>query len=231
MKNAAKLLTVFAILSSIILLSSCQKEADSKIKQEVINTAQLPALLEKMKADENFKKEDIDNFVLGMGRFNGKLDSLNGKTVQQVIDEEKDFLKKSSLVGLTNTFMNMIHGFGYKEWQPLEQNDQKFFTFAFAVQNKTKEDLKYVEGLLKFVTANNQLIKGFRVKIQQGVKNSAIQQFNSTFAFDPNNKNDVLLWELLTNKSPQVYTLWEPLTLEFNNGQKIVKETPLTAKK
>ncbi len=229
MKNIVKILAVVVFFVSLTFIGGCQKE-EAKVKQEVINVANLPELLDKMKADQGFKKEEIDMFVLGIGRFANQLDSVNGKTVGAVINDEKEFLRKSSLLGLTNTLMNSLHGFGYIGWEPVEQNSQKYFRFGIAIQNKAKEDIKNVEGLLKFVTSNNQLIKGFRIKITQGIPAGKVQQFNSTFIMDQNNKNDILLNEVLTNKNPNVYTVWDPSVIEFASGKKIAKETPVAAK-
>jgi len=229
MKNIVKILAVVVFCASISFIGGCQKE-EAKVKQEVINVANLPELLDKIKADEAFKKEDIDLFVQGLGRFAATLDSVNGKTVGQIINLEKDFLRKSSLLGLTTTAMNIVQGFGYVGWQPLEQADKKYFQFGFAIQNKTKEDFKNVEGLLKFVTANNQLIKAFRIKIEQGVPAGKVQQYNSTFIMDQSNKNDILLNDVLVAKNPNVYTVWEPTLIEFAGGKKIVKDNPVAAK-
>lgn len=230
MKNIIRILAVTILLTSISFLGGCQKE-DSKLKQEVVQVANLSDLLDKIKADETFKKEDVDLFVMSLGTYASKMDSLNGKTVGQIMKDTQNELRKASVLGLTNTMMNLVHGFGYQGWQPVEANGQKYFQFVFAVQNKDKkEDIKNLEGILKFVTVNNQLIKGFRVKITQGVPANKIQQYNSTFVFDQNNKNDVLLNEVLVNKNPNVYTVWEPTVIEFNNGKKFVKESPLAVK-
>jgi len=218
MKNFTKSSTILVIILGL-LLASCGK--DSVLKNEVYNNANLAEIVEKVKADKNFKKEDIEMFSAGIARFAATPDTINGKTIAQIIDQQKDYMRESSVAGLLNTALTTSHGFKYLGWQSQELDGKQYNLFGFILQNRTKQDMKRMLGLMKFVDQNNVMIRGFRINIAQIVKSGMAAQFNSTFPVEPNNASDEKLIELLKAKAPNVYVVWQPELVEFANGKKL----------
>ncbi len=218
-------LIISGLFGTLLLISSCTKVDNSPIKSEIFNTTNIPDIIDKMKIDKALKNEDIEMFSASLARNSMTLDSLNGKTIGQIIDAQRDFLRESSVSGLVTTAVQVSHGFKYLGWQSKDEGDKKFNVFGFAIQNKSKQDIKHVVGLLKFVDETNQMIRGFRINVTQEIKANTLSQFNSTFPFDEKNQNDIKLRDMLDKKVPNLYAGWQPTLIEYSNGKKLSLDT------
>lgn len=218
-------LIILGIFISFLTMTSCSKVDNSPIKSEIFNTTNIPDLIDRMKNDITLKNEDIEMFSASLARNSMTLDSLNNKTIGQIIDSQREFLRESSVSGLVTTAVQVSHGFKYLGWNAKDEGDKKFNVFGFAIQNKSKQDIKRVVGLLKFVDETNQMIRGFRINVTQEIKANTVSQFNSTFPYDAGNQNDIKLREMLDKKVPNLYAGWQPILIEYSNGKKLSLDT------
>ena len=117
--------------------------------------------------------------------------------------------------------MNMNHAFGLMGWEPVINEGNEFDVFKYALQNKSKKDIKLIEGYLKFFTSNNNLIRVFPIKVSKTILVDSTQQFQSTFKYDSTNNSAKILRNLMRAKSGNAIPIWQPVTIVFSDDSSI----------
>jgi hypothetical protein len=211
----ASLLICFVLISN-----SCSQQHNEAPRSATLkfDKGNFSEIINQVKHDPTISQEDLTFFSNGLLRIGSEVDSLEGKTVGNIIELQKEFARKSAMTQMLNTSMNINHGFGLIGWEPSVDGEKKFDKFKYAIQNKSNKNIQIIEGLLKFYTNNNQLIRIFPIKIDQKIGVDSTQQFESIFAYDSTNRSAVMLRRLMTNKTGNALPVWQPTYLQFEDG-------------
>jgi hypothetical protein len=219
MKKVSFLLLSF-LIAFVLVSSSCSQQQDKTARTASLKFTKdnFVEVINQVKHDPTITQEDLNLFSNGIARIGANLDSLDGKSVGAIIQLQKEHLRKSALTQMLNTSMNMNHGFGLVGWEPVTEGEKQFDVFKYAIQNKSNKNIKIVEGLLKFYTNNNQLIRIYPIKVDQNIGVDSTQQFESIFAYDSTNRSAQLLRRLMTGKSGNAVPVWQPTFIQFGDG-------------
>jgi hypothetical protein len=226
MKLYLKLLIVFVLTATI----SCSENSDKKINSEVANQQitinNLQNIAENIANDANFSQENIELFINALTRFGGNKDSIVGKTVQQIIDEQNKFLKERSVEALKasasriNLFLN--HTFTYIgiSFDDADAN-KKINNIVFDLENSSDKEIKKVEGKLQFYSPHGELVRIFNISTATTIPVTSSDEkgirFSMPFAHDENNQRDKIVRE-----SRELSAVWTPTLIEFSDGTKLV---------
>ncbi|MCX7737042.1 MAG: hypothetical protein N2319_10045 [Candidatus Kapabacteria bacterium] len=223
-----KMIRIFLGLFLIFLFIGCNPKDDSPILKEKFDYSNLPNLIEKIKNDTKFQKENIDLLSGIVIKYAQTPDSLNGKTLLEIISKEKETLRKNSITSLISSALNSSINYRYLGWEFKDTNNAKYTVVNYAIQNRSKKDIKAIEGMFSFVTTANQTIRTIPIKINQELKSGLTYSFSTSYPSRDDDDLEKTLRELLETKSPNLYTLWQPTSIEFSDGQKIFYDNPVT---
>lgn len=213
-----------AILTASFIMVSCQTQEKSPILKEVFNSNELPELIEKVQNDQKLTKDEIDLLAAGISRNLNTLDSINGKTLEQIIILQSDFLKNSAITTLTNTAIGTSIQSRYIGWQPDSVNLKNIDGFKIYIKNKTNKEIKRVFGRLNFFNNQNQVLGLFDVNLNvtvQPEKESIILAKISSVNQD-NGINDLAkIRDILENQPNTLFAQWTVIEVEFADGKNI----------
>jgi hypothetical protein len=226
MMNFTKI-SIFIGLFSIFLFVSCNQKNESPLLKEKFDYSNLPDMIDKIKNDTKFQKESIDLLSGIVIKYAQTPDSINGKTLSDLIEKEKELLRKNSITSLVSSALNSVINYRYLSWEFKDTNNAKYTVVNYAIQNRSKQDIKAIEGIFSFVTTANQTIRTIPIKINQEVKSGLTYSFSTSYPSRDNDPLEKTLRELLETKSPNLYTLWQPTSIEFSNGKKIFYDNPV----
>jgi len=208
-------------MTFLVLFVGCQKKKTSPLLNEKLTPQNFFELVGKVKKDTLITAEEIELFSSGVGRYSNFVDSLFNKSVKQIIDQERTLRRRQSYVNLATNAIVCYSRFRYDGWKPIEIDGSKFNVFTYTISNISKNDIDRIQGYLQFFTTNNQLIRAYRINVDQTIKAGQFTQFQSTFRAEENNQNELLLVKLLKENPNTVFVTWRPMYLELDNGQKI----------
>lgn len=208
-------------MTFLVLFVGCQKKKTSPLLNEKLTPQNFFELVDKVKKDTLITAEEIELFSSGVGRYSNFVDSLFNKSVKQIIDQERTLRRRQSYVNLATNAIVCYSRFRYDGWKPIEIDGSKFNVFTYTISNISKNDIDRIQGYLQFFTTNNQLIRAYRINVDQTIKAGQFTQFQSTFRAEENNQNELLLVKLLKENPNTVFVTWRPMYLELDNGQKI----------
>jgi len=212
---------ILLFLTFTLILSGCEKKRASKLLNEKVTAQNLFEIVDKAKNDSLLSFEELDFFTSAVIRYNNVLDSLYNKTLKQIIEQEMKIRRRQSAINLATNTISAFSRFKYDGWKPIDINGSKFNVFTYTISNISKNDIKKVYGFLQFLTPNNQLIRAYRINIDQVIKGGQYTQFQSTFKYEEGNKNEEYLVKMLSENPGQIFVSWRPVYLELDNGQKI----------
>ncbi len=205
----------------LFLSNGCEKKKISPLLNERLTPQNFFELVEKVKKDTLLSYEDIDFFSSGVARYSNLLDSLFNKTIKQIVEQEKKLRRRQSFINLATNAIVSYSRFRYDDWKPIEINGSKFNVFTYTISNISKNDIKRINGYLQFFTGNNQLIRAYRLNVDQTIKAGQYTQFQSTFRMEEENQNEQFLVKSLKENPRSIFVKWLPLYIELDNGQKI----------
>lgn len=220
--------SIFLSLFFLFFFVACNQKNDSILLKEKFDYSHLPDLLEKIKSDNKFQKEDIDMLSGIIIKYAQTPDSINGKTIAELINKEKELLRKNSITSLISSALNSTINYRYLNWEFKDTNNAKFTVVNYAIQNRGKQDIKAIEGIFSFVTSTNQTIRTIPIKINQELKSGLTYSFSTSYPSRDDDALEKTLRELLETKSPNLYTLWQPTLIEFADGKKIFYDNPIS---
>lgn len=214
-------------LFSFFLFFSCNQKNESPLLKEKFDYSKLPDMIDKIKNDTKFQKENIDLLSGIVIKYAQTPDSVNGKTISALIDKEKELLRKNSITSLVSSALNSVINYRYLNWEFKDTNNAKYTVVNYAIQNRSKQDIKAIEGIFSFVTTANQTIRTIPIKINQELKSGLTYSFSTSYPSRDDDQLEKTLRELLETKSPNLYTLWQPTSIEFSDGKKIFYDSPI----
>ncbi|MGB9770647.1 MAG: hypothetical protein ACPLX7_01545 [Candidatus Kapaibacteriota bacterium] len=220
MNSNSFLFFAFALL--LVFSFGCQpNKKSSKLLGEKITAQNFFDVIDKARKDTLLTIEELDYFNSGVARYSNLIDSLYNKTIKEIIEQEMKLRRRQSGINLATNAIVSFSRFRYDGWKPIEINGSKFNVFTYTISNISKNDIKKIYGYLQFFTAGNQLIRAYRINIDQTIKGGQFTQFQSTFQYEKDNKNEEFLVKMLNDSPNQVFVSWRPVYLELDNGQKI----------
>jgi len=220
-------LSIFLLVIMGFIFVSCtdSKKPNPKIANQKITSSNLIAITEQIANDNSFKHEDIELFINAITRFGNDRDSIIGKTVSQLIAEQKKFAfnrvaetLKSSGARIT-LFLN--HKFNYVGIKfEVDSLDRKINAIVFEVTNTSDKEIKLLEGVLQFFTPHGELVKFFNIKTASPIpvsEDGTEVGFSMPFLHEDTSQRDMML-----RTSRDLSAIWTPTLIEFSDGSKIV---------
>lgn len=239
MKHFLKLSIV--LISIAVLFSACNgSQPKSKLLTETITPDNLEELGAKLKEDSTFTSEDIEYFSLGLTRLTQNNDSLKGKTIGDVIDMQRKFMREQRGLQLQRTMtrveLALNHKFQFKGIRPLDQENAALNIIGFTLKNESDKDIANMQGVLQFYNPQQQLVKQFNLitkQIQQRVNGSSSNigagqevVFNAPFDHNNDSRRD----NIIRNNWQQLTMVWQPVMIEYADGSKVGEMVDLTPK-
>lgn len=216
---------IFALL---VAISACQKDKNaisSEIANKKITIHNLQEIANQMKNDKNFSQENMELFINALTRLNGDKDSIVGKTVAQLINEQKNFLLSRTTDILEHSCARITFFLHHKfEYIGIRFNDsnksQKINEIVFDLTNTSDKEIKKIEGVLQFYTPHGEIVKLFNISTASPIpvsKDGNGIRFLMPFHHDANNERDKII-----RASRELNAVWTPTLIEFADGSKIV---------
>jgi len=228
MKSLNKKFLSIIILTVVgFALFSCvdSKKPNPKIANQKITNSNLITISEQIANDNSFAREDIELFINAITRLGNDRDSIVGKTVNQLIAEQKQFAFKRVTETLKSSgaritlFLN--HKFNYVGIKFEEDSlNRKINSIVFEITNTSDKEIKLVEGVLQFFTQYGELVKFFNIKTASTIpisENGEPIVFSMPFLHDDNSQRDMMI-----RTSRDLNAVWTPTLIEFSDGSKIV---------
>lgn len=221
MKN----IKIIYVLVGFFIISSvwgCNKN-ESKLLDQTITKKNLPEIVNSLKNENLMTPDDIAIFSNAIGRLsNISIDTLVGKSVQQVIDMQKEFAKQNNFRQLSITAarvaMNMNYEIKYLGLQTVKDTikGHEGNTILYEIKNAYGHPIKKLAGYLQFFSQDNVLIKQFELDNPQQIPSKGSLQFYKVFNHDPKQVRD----SLVRFHSNEMIVRWQPEFLEFTDGTK-----------
>lgn len=225
--STGKIFTIaFIFILSIGFLSSCSNKGQSGILKEVITKDNFVNIVQNMKNDKSLSIEELDLFEKGLARYGANVDSLIGKSVGQVIELQRNYIKDYQLNTLlaqaNNLSIHMNLSFIYIGVQKDDKDTMKSNILHFDVKNKSNEAIKRVEGNFEFYDMRNEIVKRYPILIDIELKPGVEQQITESYQYEPTNPRDTTI----RSQFVRLQAFWKPTLLEFDNGKKYVVNYP-----
>ncbi len=217
-----KLFALTVLAFTLIFATSCEKKKTTpKLFKEKFTKENVFSLVEQIRKDSTIELTDLDLLASGIARYSNVMDSLYGKTPQDVIKTEERIRRNQFGLNLVTNAISGFSRFRYDGWKPAEINGTKYNVFTYTVFNVSKENIRRISGYLQFLTSNNQLIRAYRINVDQTIEGGKFTQFQSTFIHDTTNQNENFLVNALKQNPASVFVAWRPTYIELSGGQKI----------
>lgn len=212
---------ILIILFILILSNSLySQESGSPLMDKKISTTNLFELSKEIIKDNQISNNEIELFAKGIARLGVMNDSLEGKTVRQVITSQKNYLQrvygKEMLGNAARVQMIMHHEFQYIGVQPQDEGDQKIDLVIFDVVNISDKEIVNLEGVLKLYDRNNNLIKMYHIDSEVSIDIGKTERIGQPFFHDEENPKDEFIRSEETFRS-----IWQPIEISFADGTSI----------
>lgn len=194
---------LFALALSFSLFSCEFDEYSAPVFEEKFTEDNVMELCEKVKSEKDITAETLTYFSNGIQRLSFVKDSLIGKTVKQVIESEKEYVKEYSRNQLINTAGIAVlklktenSFYGITKAEDVEQRDYNRLYFLFK-NNSNKEIAKIAGEMLFFYRPEGEKeqiqLQPIEFEYAEGISGSGIDTVIFNQPFDPNNKIAVML--------------------------------------
>lgn len=213
---------IFSLLISFLFTVGCEKKAPkSKLLNEKITQENFFDIITQAKSDTLLTNQEIELFANGISRYSNALDSLYNKTVKEIIAREEQIRRQQNLSNLGVNVITTFSRFRYDGWKPIEVNGTKLNVFTYTIFNISNANIRKISGYLQFYTTNNQLIRAYRLNIDQPINSKQFTQFQSTFQLEEGNQNEEFLLKALQENPNTILVRWLPTLIELDNGKKL----------
>ncbi|MCX6155103.1 MAG: hypothetical protein NT007_13200 [Candidatus Kapabacteria bacterium] len=216
-----KFITVKLSLSIVLILAlvACGKQKPIVFSEKITEEG-LSNLFEKVKSDKSISREDIDNFSNGLSRIGLKRDSLFNKTVEQIIESQKEYNIEVSLSGLESSVKRsqvaVSHKFEYLKMAAIDTLGKDATVIYFKITNTSKKALTNILGSIN-VYYENQIIKQFPVNIVQTINVDEFAEIRtSPYEHDESNPYDRAV-----RRGEKARVVWQPYSIQFADGTQI----------
>ena len=226
MNNIFKLFFVSFVI--IAILNSCddKQTLDPKIANQQVTKTNLIELTSEMQSTAS--DEDIDFFVNAITRLGSTPDSIIGKTIKQLIDEQKEFyrseLEKTLLGTGARITLFLNHKFHYRGVQFIDDDPKQLKNnIVFEITNTSDVNIKRIEGHLSFYDPQGRIVRVFPlatgVEIPPTTDDKALM-FSMPFVHNPSTD------DTLIRTRRDFHAVWTPTIIEFSDG-KIIEDASL----
>ncbi len=211
---------LIALIAISFILSSCEQKKESPILKEKFDINNLPQLVEKIQNDKDLSDEEINIINAGISSNANRIDSLNGKTLKEIIDTYMINLKKISINKFINTAIALNVSSRYIGWIPDTTNKTGIDAYKIILKNNSKKVIKRVEGRLSFITNQNQIMGIFdvnlTVKIPAGEQRIIFAKTQNTTEI-----NTTRIRQILETQPNILFAQWQVVEVEFDDGELI----------
>jgi len=214
----------FSLLCILIVFSllvfSCQENKENKPQfyNEKFNKDNISGLVEKLKSSKQVTLEDIDFLNNALNRYTSKTDSLLGKSIQDLIKEEKDrFMLASAnnvFVSATRTQIHLNLGLEVNDFEVKQEGSIRYNTPTYVFTNKSQKDIISIRGHLDAMVDNKTVVKRMNIEMNQVVKAGEKLTFKYKYELNPENERDTYLSEHFD----ELAKVWYPISIKFGDG-------------
>lgn len=227
MRISAKTASALLAIALSICFTSCNRNglSDSDVLKEVVREDNLISISEKVAKDQYITAEEIDLFTAAVNRLSDTKDSLIGKSVEQLIEGQKDFKKVQSLssmqTSLAKAQMFMAHKLTFAGIMTDDkQPDQKLDFIVYDVQNTTKKEIADVQGTLQFYNKMNQIIKIYPLLSKQVMGGKTIKPGETMRVAFPFFHSDTNARDQAMRSNDPKIAVWQPTMIQFKDSSK-----------
>lgn len=219
-----KYLLIITLLT--LVLVSCDSKKESALLSEKLNDRNLYEIGKKLTEDPNIDLFDLRYYQKGISNIILSKDSLENKTVKDIIDmqkaKEKAIISNSLLSASQNIEFNLNLGFKLIRIAPADKDDNKMNVITYQFFNNSGQDIKRVKGMVKILSrANNVLIKQFPVDLTEVIPLGKGLQKNLPYLHDDSNQRD----QIIRDPKSLLKFEWYPELVVFADDSKIEKVT------
>ena len=211
---------VFAmsIAFALFALIACeQKQAESSIMKDTLTKNNMIEVAKKIADDPNFNKDDIEFLTVGMERLMN-VDSLEGKTVGQVIESQKELIRYASVQNLKNSAarqqMNCNAKIDFRQKLKLENDSINVDGVEFIIKNKSGKSITGIAGRIRFINQQNQIVKIVDVKYEN-LELAAGTDLDKKDFWIHDSKNQ---FDIAFRTSEHLTATWLPEKITFSDG-------------
>lgn len=223
MKNLVGLF-LFAV---VLMMSSCNKMNDRSdaIYNEKFTENNFVDVAEKVKKDNTMEDKDLEYLVSGLKRLSFFKDSVNGKTVKEIIEKEEKYEKEykmkmlESMANISVLRLNTKNAYlGVTPSQDQAQNETNNLFFEFA--NNYNKAIKNISGeiVLFYVEQGRQPIQLKPIQFQY--TNPIQANFKDTIILVQRYSETDELAKLIRNNTTKISGSLNITNVEFDNGKK-----------
>lgn len=225
MYNINSIKHFFALVFVAIILVGCeQKQTESPIMKDTLTKNNMLEIAKKIADDNSFTKDDIEYYLNGMERLMN-LDSLEGKTVKEVIESQKEIVRYVSVQNMKSSAarqqMNSNLKVDFKQKLKLENDSLNVDGVEFVLKNISGKTIKAVAGRIRFVNQQNQIVKLVDLSYDDlSLETGKDFDKKDFWLHDPNNQFDITF-----RNTERLTATWLPEKIVFADGTIIsVKE-------
>ncbi|GEM_PF-5349157 len=220
MRNNLKILMTLVIAMAFVF-SACQQKKESPILKEQFSVNNLPELIEKIRNDADLSREEIELFNAGITGNINRLDSLEGKSLESIIETRRELLKKNSVNKFINTSIALNITSRYIGWIPDTTNTTGILGYKIYVKNRSPKEITRIFGRLNFFTNKKRIMGLFdvnlTVKIPSGKESIILAKISQSNAM----KNVAQIRKILETAPKTLFAQWQVLEVEFADGKVI----------
>lgn len=219
---------ILIVIVATYLFAACNNQTlDSKIANQQITKTNLSTISEEMQTSAS--DEDIEYFVNAITRLGNTPDSIIGKSVQQIIDEQKKHYRnelEKTLVGTgTRISLFLNHQFKYHGIRFLDEDPkQPINDIVFEITNIADKDIKRIEGNLSYYDNNGRIIRIFQLATGNTI--SPVTKDDKAMIFSMKFNHNIKTDDTLIRTNPDLRAIWTPTMIEFTDGQ-VLKDMTL----
>jgi len=217
---------IISLLLIAITLSSVSQLYATSVPKLVANQTITHSNLSKISSDlkETASDEIIELFISAITRLGNTPDSILGKTVTQLIEEQKkhnrEELEKTLIKAGARIELFLNHKFHYHGIQFLDEDTNKpMNNLIFDITNISDKGIKKIAGNLSFYSQQGHLVRVFQIVIDDPIP---AEKGGKTLTFGQAFLHDTQTADILIRTSGQdMQTIWTPKLIEFVDGTKI----------
>lgn len=226
MKNLLK----FSILLVVtVFFASCNQgeKLDAQIYDQKFTKDNVQELLDKVTNDKSISREKMDILTAGITRLSSmNRDTIIGKSLNEVINIEEDFLKQRSIATLNTqgVKVNLVlnHEFKFVGLMPRDTLDKSFNIIVIEITNNGKSEMANMQGNLQFYDPNGQVVKSYPITIKNALNGEKIaagtkKRVAIPYTHDKNNLRD----EMMRNDIKNMRAIWVATMIEWADGSQI----------
>jgi hypothetical protein len=225
MKILFKLLPLLVV---VCIFTSCNIDKDvlsSEIANTIITKSNLQTIADNIVKDNTISNANIELFVNAITRLGNYPDSLVGKSVGQLIQEQKNFAYKRDQDALVSAsarialFLN--HKFNYAGL--IFQDDDpknKLNNIIFDVTNNSGKEIIKLTGILQFYTTAGEIVRAYDIETASPIPPTSSDKKPTRMGM-PFKHEDGNIRDSLIRYSKDLSAIWTPTLIEFKDGTSI----------